>query len=55
MLKENLVHDRDVRKLLAVLADSIEPFSAHCHVEKYGDEYKTRYEIYQKELKLIKK
>lgn len=51
---EQIVHDRDMRKFLATLAASIVPISAHCHTDRYGKEYEKRFEIYRKELELLR-
>lgn len=50
---EKLIHDSDVRRFLLVLANTIQPVSAPSYIDRFGPDFKNRFEIYQKEMEQI--
>jgi DNA-binding response OmpR family regulator len=48
IVNEKLVHDRDVRRLIILLARAIEPRNAESYVDTYGIKFRRRYELYRK-------
>jgi len=53
IINEQLATDRDVRRLLALLAQKFEPRNAKTYVDSYGDGYKNRFKIYSEELRKL--
>jgi hypothetical protein len=51
IINEQLTTDRDVRQLLALLAQKIEPRNASTYIDSYSVGYKNRYKIYKEELR----
>ncbi|QLH07673.1 hypothetical protein C5F50_11775 [Nitrosopumilus ureiphilus] len=48
--RNKFLDDKDVRKFLAILANTIQPISAPSHKDRYGQEYRNRFDTYDKEL-----
>jgi DNA-binding response OmpR family regulator len=47
MVNEKLAHDRDVRRLINLLARAIEPRDAKLYIDTYGVTFRRRYELYR--------
>ncbi len=50
-VNEKLIHDRDVRRLIILLARSIEPRNAELYIDTYGITFRRRYELYREGLR----
>jgi DNA-binding response OmpR family regulator len=48
IVNEKLVRDRDVRRLIILLARAIEPRNAESYADTYGIKFRRRYELYRK-------
>ena len=44
IVNEKLAHDRDVRRLIILLARAIEPRNAESYIDTYGSRFRRRYE-----------
>lgn len=53
IIKHDMADDLEVRKFLALFANAIEPVSAEAHTDKFGEEYKQRFETYRNELRKL--
>jgi DNA-binding response OmpR family regulator len=51
IVNEKLVHDRDVRRLIILLARAIEPHNAESYIDAYGITFRRRYELYREGLR----
>lgn len=53
LLEEGYTHDKDVKKLFTLLAKSIQPPSANCYTDRFGEVYSKRFEKYNNNLKTV--
>ena len=53
IVNEKLAHDRDVRRLIILLARAIEPRNAESYIDTYGSRFRRRYELYREGLRAI--
>ena len=53
VINEKLVHDRDVRILIMLLARVTEPRNAKSYIDTYGITFRRRYELYRKGLEKV--
>ena len=51
IVNEKLAHDRDVRRLIILLARAIEPRNAELYIDTYGIKFRRRYELYREGLR----
>src|SRR5215208_4264545 len=51
IVNEQLAHDRDVRRLIILLARAIEPRNAEAYIDTYGITFRRRYELYREGLR----
>jgi len=51
IVNEKLAHDRDVRRLIILLARAIEPRNAEAYIDTYGITFRRRYELYREGLR----
>jgi len=51
IVNEKLARDRDVRRLIILLARTIEPRNAESYIDTYGITFRRRYELYRKGLR----
>jgi hypothetical protein len=51
IVNEKLAHDRDVRRLITLLARAMEPRDAELYIDTYGVTFRRRYELYREELR----
>jgi DNA-binding response OmpR family regulator len=51
IVNEKLAHDRDVRRLIILLARAIEPRNAELYIDTYGITFRRRYELYREGLR----
>jgi hypothetical protein len=51
IVNEKLAYDRDVRRLIILLAEAIEPRNAESYVDTYGSRFRRRYEMYREGLR----
>ena len=51
IVNEKLVHDRDVRRLIILLARAIKPRNAELYIDTYGITFRRRYELYREGLR----
>ena len=47
IVKEKLAYDRDVRRLIILLARAIQPRNAESYIDTYGNRFRRRYEMYR--------
>ena len=52
IINEKLVYDRDVRRLIILLARVIEPRNAESYIDTYGSRFRRRYELYREGLRM---
>ena len=52
IVNEKLAHDRDVRRLIILLARAIEPRNAESYIDTYGSRFRRRYEMYREGLRM---
>ena len=52
IVNEKLAYDRDVRRLIILLARAIEPRNAESYIDTYGSKFRRRYEIYREGLRV---
>ena len=52
IVNEKLTNDRDVRRLIILLAKTIEPRNAESYSDTYGSRFRRRYEMYREGLRL---
>lgn len=52
IINEKLVYDRDVRRLIILLARAIEPRNAESYIDTYGSRFRRRYEMYREGLRM---
>ena len=52
IINEKLVYDRDVRRLIILLARVIEPRNAESYIDTYGSRFRRRYEMYREGLRM---
>jgi hypothetical protein len=52
IVNEKLTYDRDVKRLIILLARAIEPRNAESYVDTYGIRFRRRYEIYREGLRM---
>ena len=52
IVNEKLANDRDVRRLIILLARAIEPRNAESYIDTYGSIFRRRYEIYREGLRV---
>jgi len=52
IVNEKLVYDRDVRRLIILLARVIEPRNAESYIDTYGSRFRRRYELYREGLRM---
>jgi hypothetical protein len=52
IINEKLAHDRDVRRLIILLARVIEPRNAESYIDTYGSRFRRRYELYREGLRM---
>jgi DNA-binding response OmpR family regulator len=51
IVNEKLAHDKDVRRLIILLARAIEPRNAELYIDTYGITFRRRYELYREGLR----
>jgi hypothetical protein len=51
IVNEKLAYDRDVRRLIILLAEAIEPRNAESYIDTYGITFRRRYEMYREGLR----
>jgi hypothetical protein len=51
IVNEQLAYDKDVKKLIVLLARAIEPRNAETYIDTYGNGFRKRYDMYNKELR----
>jgi hypothetical protein len=51
IVNEKLAYDRDVRRLIILLAEAIEPRNAESYIDTYGSRFRRRYEMYREGLR----
>ena len=51
IVNEKLAYDRDVRRLIILLARAIEPRNAESYIDTYGSRFRRRYEMYREGLR----
>ena len=49
IINEQLVHDKDVKRLIILLAKAIEPRNADQYIDTFGENFKKRYLLYKEE------
>ena len=47
IVNERLMYDRDVKRLIILLAGAIEPRNAESYIDTYGTRFRKRYDIYR--------
>jgi hypothetical protein len=52
IVNEKLTNDRDVRRLIILLAKTIEPRNAESYSDIYGSRFRRRYEMYREGLRM---
>ena len=52
IVNEKLTNDRDVRRLIIILAKTIEPRNAESYSDIYGSRFRRRYEMYREGLRM---
>ena len=52
IVNERLVHNRDVRRLIILLARAIEPRNAESYINTYGSRFRRRFEMYKEGLRI---
>jgi hypothetical protein len=52
IVNEKLTNDRDVRRLIILLAKTIEPRNAESYSDTYGSRFRRRYEMYREGLRI---
>jgi hypothetical protein len=52
IVNEKLTNDRDVRRLIILLAKTIEPRNAESYSDTYGSRFRRRYEMYREGLRM---
>jgi hypothetical protein len=52
IVNEKLTYDRDVRRLIILVARAIEPRNAESYVDTYGSRFRRRYEMYKDGLRM---
>jgi hypothetical protein len=52
IVNEKLTYDRDVKRLIILLARAIEPRNAESYIDTYGVRFRRRYEMYREGLKM---
>jgi hypothetical protein len=51
IVNEKLAYDGDVRRLIILLAEAIEPRNAESYIDTYGSRFRRRYEMYREGLR----
>ena len=51
IVNEKLTHDRDVKRLIILVARAIEPRNAESYIDTYGITFRRRYELYREGLR----
>ena len=51
IVNEKLAHDKDVRRLIILLAKAIEPRNAELYIDTYDITFRKRYELYREGLR----
>ncbi len=49
IINEQLVYDKDVKRLIILLAKAIEPRNADQYIDTFGEDFKNRYLLYKEE------
>ena len=49
IINEQLVYDKDVKRLIILLAKAIEPRNADQYIDTFGENFKKRYLLYKEE------
>jgi hypothetical protein len=52
IVNEKLMYDRDVKRLIILLARAIEPRNAESYIDTYGIRFTRRYDIYREGLRM---
>jgi hypothetical protein len=52
IVNEKLMYDRDVKRLIILLARAIEPRNAESYINTYGTRFRRRYDIYREGLRM---
>lgn len=52
IVNEKLMYDRDVKRLIILLARAIEPRNAESYLDTYGSRFRRRYEMYRDGLRM---
>jgi hypothetical protein len=52
IVNEKLAYDRDVRRLINLLARAIEPRNAESYIDTYDSKFRRRYELYREGLRV---
>jgi hypothetical protein len=52
IVNEKLAYDRDVRRLIILLARALEPRNAESYIDTYGTRFRSRYEKYTEGLRM---
>jgi hypothetical protein len=52
IVNEKLMYDRDVKRLIILLARAIEPRNAESYTDTYGTRFRKRYDIYREGLRM---
>jgi hypothetical protein len=52
IVNEKLMYDRDVKRLIILLARAIEPRNAESYIDTYGTRFRRRYDIYREGLRM---
>ena len=52
LVNEKLMNDRDVRRLIILLARAIEPRNAESYIDTYGIRFRRRYDMYKEGLRM---
>jgi hypothetical protein len=52
IVNEKLTYDRDVRRLIILLARAIEPRNAGSYIDTYGSRFRRRYKMYREGLRI---
>jgi hypothetical protein len=52
IVNEKLMYDRDVKRLIILLARAIEPRNAESYIDTYGTRFRRRYDMYREGLRM---
>ena len=52
IVNEKLMYERDVKRLIILLARAIEPRNAESYIDTYGTRFRRRYDIYREGLRM---